>query len=82
MDTTLNGTLHVQAAEAALELQTTHVRVLMLLKQKKLAGCQAGGEWYVERSSLDWLKIHGIDPIEETSCRTSCTSSVCGCKGR
>jgi len=81
MDMMLNGTPHIQAAEAALELQTTHLRVLMLLKRQKLAGCRVGEEWYVERSSLDCLKRDGVDPHEMAACRTACSSSTCGCKG-
>jgi len=81
MDTMLSETPHVPAADAAIELQTTHLRVLMLLKQKKLAGCQVGGDWFVERGSLDCLKKHGIDPLEMAACRTSCSASTCGCKG-
>ena len=81
MDMPLNGTYHVPAAEAALELQTTTLRVLMLLKQKKLAGQQVGEEWYVERNSLDCLKRHGVDPLEMAVCRTACSSSSCNCKG-
>jgi hypothetical protein len=81
METMFNGTPHVRADDAAQELQTTHLRVLMLLKQEKLAGCQVGGEWFVERHSLDCLKKHGVDPLEMASCRTSCTASSCSCKG-
>jgi hypothetical protein len=81
MDRILDGKPHVEAEDAARELQTTHLRLLMLLKQEKLAGCQVGGEWFVERSSLDCLKKHGLDPLEMAACRTSCSASSCGCKG-
>jgi len=81
MDTMIKGTAHVEAGEAAQELQTTHLRVLMLLKQEKLTGSQVGGEWFVERSSLDCLKKHGLDPLETAACRASCSASSCGCKG-
>ncbi len=81
MATILEGIPHVTATEAAQELRTTPLRVLMLLKERKLAGRQAEGEWHVERSSLDCLKQHGLDPLEAAACRTACSSSSCGCKG-
>ena len=81
MDIVMEGTPYVPIEDAALELQTTHLRVLMLLKHRVLTGCQADGTWYVERSSLDTLKEHGIPDAEPPSCRSSCTASSCGCKG-
>jgi len=81
METMINGTPHVTAAEAAQFLHTTQLRVLMLLKRNDLAGCQAEGEWFVEKRSLDCLKRHGIDPPEMAACRAACSSSACGCKG-
>ena len=76
------GTPRVPIDEAAQELKTTHLRVLMLLKQNALSGCQVEGEWYVEKGSLDCLKQHGIDPIGKVNCATSCNPSACGCKGK
>ncbi|HEY6872225.1 MAG TPA: hypothetical protein VI298_05790 [Geobacteraceae bacterium] len=81
METVMEGTPHVPIEDAAQELQTTHLRVLMLLKQKVLTGCQADGGWYVERSSLDALKERGIPDAAPPACKTSCTASSCGCKG-
>ncbi len=81
METIIEGAPHVPIAEAAQELKTTHLRVLMLLKRNALSGCQVEGEWYVEKSSLDCLQRHGIDPVGTVNCATSCNSSTCGCKG-
>lgn len=69
----------VTVAEAAEELATTQIKVLMLLKQKELEGELVNEEWAVSRASLDCLKKHGLKPAEQASCRTSCKSSGCGC---
>lgn len=65
--------------EAAAELATTQVKVLMLLKQKALEGELVDGEWSISRASLMRLKLVGIGPAQQPSCRSTCTSSGCGC---
>ena len=82
METIIEGTPHIPLVDAAQVLMTTHLRVLMLLKHKVLTGSMVDGEWYVDKSSLDCLKSHGIDRLEQASCRTSCAASSCGCKGK
>lgn len=82
MEYIVDGIPHVPIAEAARELRTTHLKVLMLLKGKELSGCQVDGEWYVELSSLDCLKRHGIEPVKRAGCASSCNPSACGCTGR
>jgi hypothetical protein len=81
METTIEGTPHITLADAAELLATTHLRVLMLLKHRVVTGSMVDGEWYVDKSSLDCLKRHGISPPDQASCRTSCTASACGCAG-
>ena len=71
----------VTIAEAAVELSTTEVKVLMLLKHKDLEGELVDEEWVISRNSLDCLKKHGIRSSEKTSCRTSCQATGCGCQG-
>ena len=72
---------HVTAAEAAAELKTTPLRVLMLVKEQVLAGRQLHDQWIISRSSLECAKVHGIArPAGEASCRTSCSGSGCGCR--
>lgn len=70
----------VSAAEAAAKLGTTHLRILMLIKEGVLEGMQEGGEWFVSRESLDCLKAHGGDAQARRTCRTSCGGS-CGGHG-
>ena len=82
MERIVDGTVHVPIEEAAQELKTTHLKVLMLLKSKALSGCQVDGAWLVEKSSLECLKLHGIEPTKPPACATSCNPSACGCKGK
>lgn len=68
--------------EAAKELKTTHLKVLMLLKQNALTGDMIDGEWYVDRVSLDCFLEHGADLQAPGGCRTSCNAKSCGCGGK
>ncbi|MRR38585.1 hypothetical protein EG829_28845 [bacterium] len=70
----------VSATEAAAMLGTTHLRILMLVKECVLEGMQEGGEWFVSRASLDCFKAHGGDAQAQRTCRTSCGGS-CGGHG-
>ena len=82
METIIEGTPHVPIAAAAEELMTTHLRILMLLKHKVLAGSTVDGDWYIGRNSLDCLKSHGMKIEGRAECRSSCAAAACGCKGR
>jgi len=70
----------VSAAEAAGELGTTHLKVLMLLKGGVLEGCEDEGEWYVTRESLEAFKIRGeSEPHSPGGCAGDCPGRpVCG----
>jgi len=76
----IDGTEHITAARAAEELETTITRVLMLLREKALAGRQLDGEWYVATDSLACGKTHGRDLKTVRGCASSCSSGGCGCK--
>jgi len=71
----------VSAAIAATELGTTHLRVLMLIKEGILEGVQQGGDWFVSRESLDCFRAHGGDAQAQRTCRTACGGS-CASHGR
>ena len=66
---------------AARELNTTGLKLLMLIRAGKIEGSMAEGEWYVTRSSLECFRAHGgdISAAATPSCRTSCKASTCGC---
>ncbi len=59
-------------SEAAEELGTTHLRILMLIREGALKGTQEGEEWLVTRESLDCFRKHGGNLQVRTGCRTSC----------
>jgi hypothetical protein len=46
------GTSFVPIAEAALLLETTEMRVLMMLKKNELQGKNEDDAWFVDRASL------------------------------
>ncbi len=68
--------------EAAKELNTTHLKVLMLIKRNALSGEMVDGEWHVDRASLDCFLEHGADLRGQMGCRTSCGTASCGCGGK
>ena len=81
MEIMIEGTPHIPIAEAAEELQTTHLRMLMLLKHTVVTGRQVDGEWFIEKNSLACLKSRGMDRLEPAGCAATCKASSCGCKG-
>ena len=67
----------ISATEAAEELETTHLRVLMLIKEGALDGIQQGEEWFITRNSLDCFRSHGSNAQAQIKCRTACGGN-CG----
>ena len=65
--------------EAASELLTTSTRVLMLIKERSLEGELSNGCWSVTRASLERFSRSCVTLTPERSCRTGCSSAVCGC---
>ena len=80
MERMIEGVAHVTAAAAAGQLETTQLRVLMLLKEKALTGTMLDGEWFVTSESLACCRVHGQDRRVASGCATSCSSGGCGCK--
>ncbi len=79
MEVILRGIPHIPIKCAATELQTTHLRILMLIKQQVMAGCQVDGEWFVEKSSLDCFRSYDKD---DSAVSKKCFSSCRGCMER
>ena len=71
----------VPVMEAAEVLGTTHLRILMLIKEGVLKGGQDGSEWFVTRDSLDCFSKHGGDVQAKSTCRSSCGGGSCGSHG-
>ena len=73
------GTNFVPIAEAAQLLETTEMRVLMLLKKNELQGKMENEAWYVDRSSLKLCeKPKAADIVRPGGCGGGCGS---GCGG-
>lgn len=69
--------------EAAGELSTTGLRLLMLIREGTLEGREEGGVWQVSRKSLERLRGQGgAPPVQQKGCASECTSakSGCGCR--
>jgi hypothetical protein len=76
----IEGIEYVTAAEAAATLNTTPLRVMMLVKQKELVGQEVDGSWYISRPSLACATAHGTDRMVANGCQSYCKSSGCGCR--
>lgn len=73
------GTEFVEIAQAALQLETTEMRVLMMLKKNELQGKMEDGVWYVDKASLNLCgKPHAADVVRKGGCGGGCGS---GCGG-
>lgn len=79
MTTIIDGIEYLPIAEVARQLETTETRILMLLKQRILHGELVEGTWLVTTASVLGFDAQAQATAEPSSCRTSCTSSVCGC---
>jgi hypothetical protein len=80
----LMGTLHndeamVMIEDAAEELSTTGLRLLMLLRDGTLIGQEVNGEWMITRSSLEQFRQAGLPAATQKGCASSCQAAKCGC---
>ena len=69
---------NVSVMKAAEVLDTTHLRILMLIRQGDLKGGQDGVGWFVNRESLECFRKHGGAVRAGSSCRSSCGGGGCG----
>lgn len=72
------GTSFVPLAEAAKLLETTDMRILMMLKNNELQGKFEDNTWYVDRSSLLLCNKPKASDIVKPGCGGGCGS---GCGG-
>jgi hypothetical protein len=78
MDERRQETEMVPAAEAARELETTALAVLMQIKRGRLAGIEQAGGWYVSRASLVAFRAAAAGAGPEL-CRSACARKAhCG----
>jgi hypothetical protein len=72
------ATSFVPIAEAATLLETTEMRVLMMLKKNELKGKNVDEAWYVDRASLQLCGKPKASDIVKPGCGGGCGS---GCGG-
>jgi len=69
----------VPVMEAAQELGTTGLNVMMRIKRGGLAGWEIEGKWYVTSESLEQYRRQGADRPGSALCVRNCSSkSGCG----
>ena len=73
----IDGKPHVPVAEAAVELHTTPLRILMLIKRDVMKGIQVEGEWYVDTTTFGCFRAHDTDEGKGGGCSSGCG----GCSG-
>lgn len=78
------GELHgeselIELEDAAEELSTTGLRLLMLLREGVLQGVEHDGTWQITRDSLERLRCTGLTPPEQKGCAATCKASGCNC---
>jgi hypothetical protein len=78
MDHFINGIPHLSLDEAAGELKTTPVRILMLIRQGVMRGRQLEEEWYVEKGSMACFRSYSGDSQKPGGCKGTCASGGCG----
>ena len=66
--------------EAATELHTTQLRLLMLVKGGTLSGEEIDGTWHISRGTIEGVKATGGVTAIAMACKSHCTSSSCSCK--
>jgi hypothetical protein len=72
------GTSFIPISEAARLLETTEMRVLMMLKKTELHGKVEDEAWYVDRSSLNLCDKPKAGDIVKPGCSGGCGG---GCGG-
>lgn len=79
MDSEIGNDVPVPLEDAAEELSTTGLRLLMLLREGVLTGTEESGVWMITRESIERLKRVGIAVPAQKGCASSCKASTCGC---
>jgi hypothetical protein len=77
------GANYVAIADAARLLETTEMRVLMMLKKNELQGKMQDEAWYVDKASLQLCgKPQAADVVRPGGCGGGCGSgNGSGCGG-
>ncbi len=70
----------ISIEDAAKEVGSTPVRLLMLIKQGVIRGELQAGQWYVERVVLEGFAKADGDHRPILACAASCKASSCSCR--
>lgn len=77
MEKVIEGIPHVPIDEAAEELKTTPVRILMLIRKGVMRGSQVDEEWFVEKGSMACFRSYADETQKPGGCKGSCSSGGC-----
>jgi hypothetical protein len=77
MEMLIEGVAHIPIDEAAAELKTTPVRILMLIRQGVMRGSQVDEEWFVEKKSMSCYRNYADEIQKPGGCKGSCSSGGC-----
>jgi hypothetical protein len=77
MEKTDNNSTLIKIEEAARELSTTPLRILMLIREGAMKGRQVEDKWYVEKKSMACFRDYGTDNSKPGGCKGSCSSGGC-----
>jgi hypothetical protein len=80
MEIEIEGIPHIALEDAARELGTTPLRILMLIRQGIMEGHWADDQWFVAKSTLACFRSFKTDPALPRKCGDSCSSGGCGGK--
>lgn len=73
----MDTSAYLTADEAAELLNTTPMRVLMLLKHKALTGEFSDGEWLVTKDSVLAWQAAPLDKKQVKTCASACSGCSC-----
>ena len=70
----IGGVPHIPMNEAARELGTTPLRIMMLIREGVMRGCLVDDEWFVEKGTLGCFRSYESEPGKPGGCGGSCPS--------
>ena len=73
----IGGGPHIPMEEAARELGTTPLRIMMLIREGAMRGCLVDDEWFVEKETLGCFRSYESEPGKPGGCGGSCPSGGC-----
>ncbi len=67
----------ISIEQAAQELGTTAVALLMQIKRKQVEGMEIGGVWHLPLESLEKIREEGLAKPVHKGCRGHCAGGGC-----